>query len=358
MPDLTPRYVQHVLEYRAAHTYPETLAHFQVGSKGFASAVLKALYFCYEPASSAPLDRVTFPPNWDAVRIREDAPDFLLKHICTPGAYRALFHMPQEFVAEAYRASLAGASLPQGIYRHADNLAELALCALDEEFSPFRSQEREDKVALLRQRFSDPPALRVFVRARRLEDVYPAVPDSYGKSSLGLLLLADAYHARLREEPRMFDTSQERHLRWWEFPEEGKLSGVHDDARAELIYHVLETVFTHDVPGYKEAAYLRSALERRAAEINVVQAFVIDGDYRADTTLFFKRHGIRFLLDPSSGVRHNSSRAILEVWDSVKSDLLHVPSYFTDGTGDLPALKMRTAKGRHTGKMLLDRVAK
>ena len=111
MPDLTPRYVQHVLDYRAAHTYPETLAHFQVGSKGFASAVLKALHFCYEPASSAPLDPVTFPPVWDAVRIREDAPDSLLKHICTPGAYRALFYMSPEFVAEAYRASLAGASL-------------------------------------------------------------------------------------------------------------------------------------------------------------------------------------------------------------------------------------------------------
>ncbi len=358
MPRLTQKYVQAVLDYRAAHTYSDTLTHFQTGSKGFASTVLKALHFCYAPASLALENRITFPPDWSAVQTRCDAPDALLRHVFSPHAYSSLFHMSADFIASAYRASLQDAPLPQGIYRHPDNIAELALCGLDEEFPGFRIRKREERIALLKERFSvGSSALRSFVEAWKLEDVYRAVPDSYGKSSLGLLLLADAYHARLHEEPKMFDTLQETHLRWWEFAEEGKLSGVKDAARDELVYHIIETVFSRDVPNYRSAACAGSPLEQRAAEIRALQDFVIDGEYRADTTLFFKRHGIRFLLDPTSGVSHNSTRAVFEAWDRVKSDILRVPSYFTaDST--LPSLKMRTAKGRHTGSSPLENVAK
>ena len=366
MPRSTQTYIQTVLEYRNSHSYAETLTHFAITPKKFAGIVFKAVQLCYEPPSHSAQELITLPPDWNSVRSRDDAPLDILKHVLFPCSYNSLFFMPREYIEAAYRKTQeTDVNLPEGILRHPDNLAELLLCSLDEAFSGFRDRSRVERIGLLRTRFSgDTPFLSRFVEDSGLIYAYRAVPVDYGTSPVGLLLLADAYYARLGEEPKMFDTSQKVHLRWWEFPEMGKFGYALDKKRNDsnpysvkndLIYHIIETVLWHDVSGYQDAARASSALDRRAAEISAIQDFVIDGSYRANTSLFFKDHGIRFLLDIGYVVPHSSTRALFEAWDCVKADLLRVPSYFASEHQGAPlvALKIKVTKRTYTSRVSL-----
>ncbi len=363
MPRSSQTYIQTVLNYRNSHSYVETLTHFGITPKKFAGIVFKAVQLCYTPASHSAQELITLPPDWSSVRSRDDAPLDILKHILFPCSYNSLFSMPREYIAAAYRTTQeTDANLPEGILRHPDNLAELLLCSLDEAFSGFRDRSREERIQTLHSHFSgDTSILSRFMEDHGLVYAYRAVPVDYGTSPVGLLLLADAYHARARMEPKMFDTSQKEHLRWWEFPEMGKFGAALDKKRNDsnpysvkndLIYHIIETVLWHDVSGYQDAARASSALDRRAAEISAIQNFVIDGPYRANTSLFFKDHGIRFLLDPGYVVPHSSTRALFEAWDCVKADLLRVPSYFASEYQGTPlvALKIKVTRGTYTPK--------
>ncbi len=342
----SPQKVEEILSYRTEHTYAETLGHFGLSTRSFARAVDYAVATCYVPPSGA---RLSYPFSLDTLQLREDAPESLASLVLTSSRYVAYFQMPLDFVQQHYLARRLGAdALPEGIYRNPDNVAELLLCALEEDTPDFRQKSREERIDILCDTFiTRDVSPRSFLLTHSLDDLRLYVPEGYNKSGVGLLLWMDRYLSAQRDEPRMFDTTQKKHLRWWEISEQWRFEGVLGEGKKELIYNILETVFCLDVPGYKEAYSLSSPLEGRAAQIAVLQKDMIDGAYREDTVSFFKAHNIRFLLDKLTLGRTGSTRAVLDVWDTVHSDLYQVPSYFSSTHADqeISALRMRTAKG-------------
>lgn len=340
----SPRKVEEILTYRTGHTYTETLEHFAFTARGLARAVDYAVAACYlTPTSSSP----SYPFSLEALQLREDAPMNLASLVLTSSRYAAFFHMPSALIQQCYVAHRSGDPFPEGIYRNPGNIAELLLCALEEDTPGFREKSREERIAVLRDTFITPAiSPRIFLLGHSLDDLRLYAPKGYNNSGVGLLLWMDHYLSAQRAEPRMFDTSQEKHLRWWEINEQWRFQGVVGEGKKELIYCILETVFCLDVPGYKEAYANADPLVARALQIAVLQTSMIDGKYKTDTTAFFKAHGIRFLLDKETLQCTNSTRAILNVWDSVHSEIYRVPSFFSTYEGQLPALRMRTAKGR------------
>ena len=89
------------------------------------------------------------------------------------------------------------------------------------------------------------------------------------------------------------------------------------------------------------------------ASINILLSFaslivILTYPFPSRPFAFLKSaHNIRFLLDKATLGRNGSTRAVLDVWDTVHSDLYDVPSYFSSTHADqqIPALRMRTAKG-------------
>ena len=139
----SPRKVQEILTYRTGHTYTETLEHFAFTARGLARAADYAVAACYVAPSESSL---FYPFSLETLQLRANAPETLVTLVLTSSRYAAIFHMSPELVHQYYVAHRSGDTFPEGIYRNPNNVAELLLCALQEDAPDFPQKSHEKRI--------------------------------------------------------------------------------------------------------------------------------------------------------------------------------------------------------------------